>query len=275
MALKTTEFLLKDEEATAALGVALADVVLATAAQLREYGLTIGLTGDLGAGKTALVRAVLRRAGVGGTVKSPSFSLLEPYEVSRLHFYHFDFYRFKAPEEFLGKGLWRIFRLRRACAWSSGPSGPAVTAANGPANRPAGPGVVATAGPDARRCSANWAPGRRARIAANTEFGVQCLKLFGGTMVGNPRRRLIQGALGAAGSMVLWMTPHIARGAALLAVRVWPAPEYTRVTIEHDVAAQVPPFLAARRQAAAHGGRYRGHRSDAAVFRAAQESQRR
>ena len=47
------------------------------------------------------------------------------------------------------------------------------------------------------------------------------------------RRRLIQGALGAAGGLVLWMTPHLARGAALLAVRVWPAAEYTRVTIEH------------------------------------------
>jgi N-acetylmuramoyl-L-alanine amidase len=40
--------------------------------------------------------------------------------------------------------------------------------------------------------------------------------------------------LGAAGSSLLWLTPHIARGASLLAVRVWPAPEYTRVTIEHD-----------------------------------------
>jgi N-acetylmuramoyl-L-alanine amidase len=57
------------------------------------------------------------------------------------------------------------------------------------------------------------------------------------------RRRLIQGALGAAGGMVLWMTPHLARGASLLAVRVWPAPEYTRVTIEHDVPLNFHHFL--------------------------------
>jgi N-acetylmuramoyl-L-alanine amidase len=57
------------------------------------------------------------------------------------------------------------------------------------------------------------------------------------------RRRLIQGALGAAGGLVLWMTPHLARGAALLAVRVWPAAEYTRVTIEHDVPLGFHHFL--------------------------------
>jgi N-acetylmuramoyl-L-alanine amidase len=53
-------------------------------------------------------------------------------------------------------------------------------------------------------------------------------------MVHRRRRRLIQGALGAAGTLVFSLAPQIARGATLLAVRIWPAPEYSRVTIEHD-----------------------------------------
>ncbi len=57
---------------------------------------------------------------------------------------------------------------------------------------------------------------------------------------GQTRRCLIQGSLGA---VVLALTPHIARGAALLAVRVWPAPDYTRVTIEHDAPLKFHHFL--------------------------------
>ncbi len=54
------------------------------------------------------------------------------------------------------------------------------------------------------------------------------------------RRRLLQGA---AGTLALSLTPHIARGATLLAVRIWPAPEYTRVTIEHDAPLRFSHFL--------------------------------
>lgn len=57
---------------------------------------------------------------------------------------------------------------------------------------------------------------------------------------GSQRRRLIQGG---AGTLVLSLAPHIARGAGLLAVRVWPAPEYTRVTIEHDAPLRFSHFL--------------------------------
>lgn len=63
---------------------------------------------------------------------------------------------------------------------------------------------------------------------------------FQRTAQDNGRRRLIQGALGSA---VLVLTPHIARGATLLAVRVWPAPDYTRVTIEHDAPLKFRHFL--------------------------------
>ena len=57
------------------------------------------------------------------------------------------------------------------------------------------------------------------------------------------RRRWMKGALGAAGSLAFWLTPHLARGATFLAVRVWPAPEYTRVTIEHEGALQFQQFV--------------------------------
>jgi N-acetylmuramoyl-L-alanine amidase len=58
------------------------------------------------------------------------------------------------------------------------------------------------------------------------------------------RRRLMQASLGAAGTLVLSLTPfEIARGAQLLGVRVWPAADYTRVTLEHDVPLKFNHFL--------------------------------
>jgi tRNA threonylcarbamoyladenosine biosynthesis protein TsaE len=101
--------LLADESATAALGAALGDALTAMEAQILLHGIAIGLDGELGAGKTTLVRGLLRRLGVQGVVKSPTFSLLEPYAVSRLHLYHFDFYRFNNPREFLDGGFSDFF----------------------------------------------------------------------------------------------------------------------------------------------------------------------
>ena len=92
---------LPDESATAGLGAALA--------QSLEPGLSIHLRGDLGAGKTALVRSILRGLGFQGRVKSPTYALVEVYEVSRLHLHHFDFYRFHDPREWIDAGFRESF----------------------------------------------------------------------------------------------------------------------------------------------------------------------
>lgn len=65
----------------------------------------IALQGPLGAGKTAFARALLRALGVQGRIKSPTFALLEPYEVGELSIAHVDLYRMEDPLEFDDAGL--------------------------------------------------------------------------------------------------------------------------------------------------------------------------
>jgi len=98
---------LRDEAATALLGKQLAAALVP--------GLRIYLRGDLGTGKTTLVRALLRALGFEGRVKSPSYALVELYTVSRLNLYHFDFFRFRDPKEWSDAGFREYFSHDAVC----------------------------------------------------------------------------------------------------------------------------------------------------------------
>ena len=78
-------------------------------------GMVVTLSGDLGAGKTTLVRGCLRKLGWQGAVKSPTYTLVEHYPFSSLYFYHFDFYRFADPGEWETAGLAESFRRDSVC----------------------------------------------------------------------------------------------------------------------------------------------------------------
>ncbi|MEX0386567.1 tRNA (adenosine(37)-N6)-threonylcarbamoyltransferase complex ATPase subunit type 1 TsaE [Spiribacter onubensis] len=88
---------LPDEAATESLGAALQ-------AKRPRHG-CVHLTGDLGAGKTTLVRGFLRGAGHEGAVRSPTYTLIEPYELSGGAVFHLDLYRLSDPEELEFIGL--------------------------------------------------------------------------------------------------------------------------------------------------------------------------
>lgn len=75
----------------------------------------VTLQGELGSGKTTLVRGVLRARGVEGAVKSPTYTLVEHYPVSSLYFYHFDFYRFMSEDEWDDAGFREYFRDDSVC----------------------------------------------------------------------------------------------------------------------------------------------------------------
>lgn len=86
-----------DEAATLALGARLS--------RLLKPGWVVYLRGDLGAGKTTLVRGLLRALGYEGRVKSPTYTLVESYKLSRFILQHYDLYRMIDPREWLDAGF--------------------------------------------------------------------------------------------------------------------------------------------------------------------------
>ena len=106
------QWVLRDVDAQRRFGAQLARVCPARA--------LIYLQGDLGAGKTTLVRGFLRARGERGTVRSPTFTLIEPYELCGGKLYHLDLYRLADPEEleFLG---WRDLLAEQAVVFVEWP----------------------------------------------------------------------------------------------------------------------------------------------------------
>jgi tRNA threonylcarbamoyladenosine biosynthesis protein TsaE len=102
---------LRDEAGTQALGAALARVL--------APGLSLHLHGELGAGKTFLTRSLLHAAGYAGRVKSPTYTLVEPYAITlsgqQLELMHFDLYRMGSPEEFIEAGFREYFGSDKVC----------------------------------------------------------------------------------------------------------------------------------------------------------------
>ena len=75
----------------------------------------IAFKGDLGAGKTTLIKAICKKLGVEGSLSSPSFSLVNEYESTGGTVFHFDFYRLEVPEEALDFGVEEYFASNAYC----------------------------------------------------------------------------------------------------------------------------------------------------------------
>lgn len=146
---------LPDEEATLTLGESLGHL-LTRAADIQ--GLVLFLEGDLGAGKTTFCRGLLRAFGHSGPVKSPTYTLVEEYELAGRNLYHFDLYRLGDPEELEYMGIRDYFTRESLCIleWAE-----------------RGAGVLPP--PDLRVKVEVSGDGRRATVCAESAHGLELL----------------------------------------------------------------------------------------------------
>ena len=114
-------FYCADETALLQFGSTLAESLKKQLASQSEQGLVIYLNGDLGAGKTTLTRSIVRAFGHLGNVKSPTYTLVEEYNLPPYALYHFDLYRLADPEELEFMGIRDYFRPQTLCLleWAS------------------------------------------------------------------------------------------------------------------------------------------------------------
>ena len=152
------ESILGDEAATLACGARFAKII--------QAGLIIYLHGDLGAGKTTFVRGVLRGLGHAGKVKSPTYTLVEPYQITlnkvfNYTLYHFDLYRFIDENEWEAAGFREYFNPQSICMieWPEKAEH-----------------VLAT--PDIHVQLSLFNTGRQIQFSAGSELGIECLKHF-------------------------------------------------------------------------------------------------
>lgn len=107
---------LPDADATGRAGRALGRALETIPGSPRAGGaVVVGLAGDLGAGKTTLARASLRALGVAGTVRSPTYTIAEPYETRIGRIWHLDLYRITDPDELELIGIRDLVAESAAC----------------------------------------------------------------------------------------------------------------------------------------------------------------
>ncbi len=152
--MQTSTHKLPDPAATESLGAALGAAL--------PDALVVHLNGDLGAGKTTLVRALLRALGHQGAVRSPTYTLVETYDCGGRRIYHLDLYRLADPEELEFIGLRDLL------------DGPSVLLVEWPER---GVGVLPVA--DLRIQLTVAGAGREARLDAETETGREVLRRLG------------------------------------------------------------------------------------------------